>query len=201
MVFFRQNLLILAILESPSRQFHHQGGLKRCLWGGQQYHHHMLNFMSFAKKHFKRTVFFHVFPICFCLHIWIFFWKQRPLQKFTQTPPRILLPQMVWFPGERGIGSSPCNSLTTVADATSGGAGGFHPDEGVHPRKMRIFWPPKKKPGKGGKSKVFEDGSPRKLIWGIMNPFWGADFSKGVGEKPPTWKTSWNSDVFDEIKK
>ena len=43
-------------------------------------------------------------------------------------------------------------------------AGGFFPmDEGVHPWKMRIFWPPQKEPGKGGNSNVFEDGSPRKL--------------------------------------
>ena len=86
-VFFLQNLGDpLFFFESPSRQFHHLRRTEEVPFrGGATYHHHMLNFMSFAKKHFKRIVFF-LYWLCFASFYGFFFLKTKTdvCKNFTQ---------------------------------------------------------------------------------------------------------------------
>lgn len=130
--------------------------------------------------------------------------------KFTQLH-HVFLPQMVCFQVK---GVSEARTATALQQLQTQhqvgrwvppGWGWIHGEWGC--------WPPKKKPGKGGNSNVFEHGSPRKLFGEDDHPFWSIlmniNFSKGVGEKPPTWKppeiatfllksrNSWPKDSWD----
>lgn len=133
-------------------------------FGGGNISSYMLNFMSFAKKHFKIIVFFLYGFVC--IFLWICFSKRRT-SKIHTTPPRISSSNGL-FPGERGFGSSNCNSLATVADATSGGPVGSTRMR-VDPWGMRML-APQKKTWERWQLQCFWTWFTPKIIWGRWSP-------------------------------
>ena len=136
--------------------------------GATYHHHHMLNFLSFAKKHFKRIVFF---LYGFVLHLFMFnFFQKTDKQNFHNSTTYFSSSNGFGFQVKGASEARPATALQQLQTQHQVGRVGFSRRR-VDPWGNRMFGHPKKKPGEGGNSNVFEDGSPRKLIWGIMNPF------------------------------
>ena len=173
-------------------------------FGGGNISSYMLNFMSFAKKHFKIIVFFLYGFVC--IFLWICFSKRRT-SKIHTTPPRISSSNGL-FPGERGFGSSNCNSLATVADATSGGPVGSTRMR-VDPWGMRMLAPQKKNLGKVATPMFLNMVHPENYLGKMIthfDPFWWIlIFRRGVGEKPPTGNLllatfCWNQEIAGALR-